>query len=268
MKTYIEKYTIQLRVLKNRIKLLGLKNTKSSWILGRHACLGAEVLKMFSERSRVFNIQKGRVDFLMDISRDRTLAPKVGKVVPFMERNYITPLVAREAVADGFFSHRPSLLFMDSFSELTDQLFEHREEGWRFCCNYLDVKHDDAFDRCFNTLGLMPLSEIYHNYKKFFSHFRCLYKDVPIVFLHFPVALDTREKFKERYTVINDTINMLSGEFKNLYSVQISEDVVFHSDDEEFKDFPYHYGKETYKEFYNLLASSRVMDVVSRSRKR
>ena len=44
-------------------------------------------------------------------------------------------------------------LLFDSYAEFTDQKFQHREEGWSFCCHYTDLLHTDEFNRTFEKIS-------------------------------------------------------------------------------------------------------------------
>ena len=63
--------------------------------------------------------------------------------------------------------------------------------------------------------------------------------------------MDKREKFQERGKFIVDTINKLSIKYSFLHSISLEDKYIFKSGDksDELKDFPYHYGSETYEKF-------------------
>jgi len=76
-----------------------------------------------------------------------------------------------------------------------------------------------------------------------------VYPAVPIIFLHFPTALDSREKFKERGTIIFEALQSIKCRFANLHVFHVPEDIVGwpeESKDETLKDFPYHYSENVY----------------------
>src|SRR6266702_6650977 len=123
------------------------KLNSKCWILGRHACLGLDVLNLMGNIPPVYNIQKGRVDYLLDILDNPQKRARSMKVEPFMERKDIVPLITQEEHFLSRPSRPPSLVYMDSYSELTDQLFVHKKDRWRFCCNYTDLSHSDRFSQ-------------------------------------------------------------------------------------------------------------------------
>ena len=83
----------------------------------------------------------------------------------------------------------------------------------------------------------MSIEEIGNKYFSQFKFFRTLYGDIPVVFIHFPTKLDTRQKFKMR----GEAIARLKYSFQPFYVIQADDEIV-----PGLEDFSYHYNKSTY----------------------
>lgn len=221
------------------------------WILGRHACLGREIIERTDNNLPIYNIQKGRVDLLLAIKNNPNLAPHTKIVSKYLNRDDMLDIVRQQEYSGFLPKGAPSLVFMDSFSELVDQLFVHKKNGWRWCSYYSDIKTDEEFGEIFNNEGLINLENLELNYRKYFNFIRKKYGEVPIIFIHFPVSLELREIFRIRAAMILNIIERLTKEYGNLYSINVDEKIVDfpNSASEELKNFPYHYNDITYTEF-------------------
>jgi len=219
-------------------------------ILGRVACLGNEIITQLNLEKGLINHQKSRVDFLLDLANDSKIKPNDKEIIPLLEKNYISGTIYQQQF--NFFSRsKPDIIIMDSFSELTDQLFENKLDRTKFLANYSDIRHDEQFNSRYITKGLLNLEQLYDIYHNFFEKIKKNYPATHILFIHFPTTLDKREKFQERGKAILHAIEKLSLEFKNLHSISIEDEFVYPTikNSDELKDFPYHYGTETYKNF-------------------
>jgi hypothetical protein len=227
----------------------------SDWILGRHACLGRDVIKMSYIKTPVFNNQKGRVDFWLSCFKQSSLRTRTVELAPFLRRKDMIPILRQQEYCNKLPKHPPRFVYMDSLSELVDQLFINKKDGWGGCCYYSDINHSKQFEDNFEQKGLIDISQLESSYRNFFDQIREQYGEVPIVFLHFPSVLERRDKFLGRGQVILSVIEKLAQEYKNLYSIAIDENIVTSPIDvaPEMKDFPYHYNKETYVEFTKVL---------------
>ena len=84
------------------------------WILARHACLGRDVLKELGVRMPVVNIQKGRVDYILDCIRSTRCVLRISEVSRYVIN---TPLLAQQQALAWFGASRPpELVYMDSYS--------------------------------------------------------------------------------------------------------------------------------------------------------
>jgi len=172
--------------------------------------------------------------------------PKARKVRSHLARPDIYPLIREQERLPWFKWKDCDYILMDSFSELTDQRFTHKYEGWSFCCHYSDIKHSLVFDSMFECCGLLPISEIEDEYSKFFSFLKSYYPDKPIVFLHYPTVLDDRRKYRERGDEIFRVMNKMEKKYPSIINVYINDDSVrWHEGDR----FPYHYSRATNDHF-------------------
>ena len=237
-----------------------LNNRKKIWIMGRVACMGKDVLDILNIGNNLINVQKGRVDYFNRLNDSFSIPARTSKIVSFICREDIVELIFQQKVRYGMFKKPPIALYMDSFSELTDQLFSKRNQNWNFCANYSDIYHTETFEKEFESLGLLSVDSLLEQYRLFFMHFRRRYVSVPIIFLHFPVKLDKREKFHLRYSKIKEAIDKLEDEFQPFYSFSVNEDIVDWPKEcvAGLENFPYHYNKETYQDLADQIIKSGV----------
>lgn len=225
------------------------KSNGSEWILGRVACMGQDVWELLEDKRLLINFQKGRLDQLARWSRMPWTVPRPLVVKKHLTRLDIFPLVLQQRMWNDLPRKPPAAIIMDSYAELTDQLFRHRVEGWTFCCNYGDLQHDESFALAFESLGLIPIESLERLYVDFFRGAWKRWGDVPIYFLHFPTILDPRPKFRERGAEIRRVLASISSEYPLVRNVWVDDKHVFPPDQvpQELEGFPYHYHYETYQ---------------------
>ena len=235
------------------------------WIMGRIACMGQDVLSRVSPGVPLLGVQKGRVDFLEAVNRQSRLRPRTTAVAPYLAHDYILPMIHQQEVFSYCLPKSPpTMLLMDSFAELTDQLFVHNRERWQFCCHYSDLQQTTEFQQRFDCRGLLDVDRISDHYEQFFGRFRDCYGPVPVVFLHFPVKLDSREKFRARYQPIVEAIEAVKRRYPPFYSLEVDETIVDRPATCEpgLEDFPYHYNDATYEslaaQMREVLGSKRI----------
>lgn len=238
------------------------KSRNRSWIFGRVACMGQDVFSLLGWSEFLYNTQKGRVDYLLNVYSNDDYKARASEVIKFIVRKDLHSLIRQQE----FFSWKhlglPKLLYFDSYSELTDQLFINKKDNWAFCSNYSDITISEEFKHDFMIKGLLPIEEIEENYKLFFKTLVKAFPDTPIVFLHFPVKLDKRIIFKERYECILNSIEKLEKEFSNFHSIKIEEEIVDWPENKTIgiENFPYHYNKATYLAFAQKLKELQLFD--------
>lgn len=221
--------------------------------VGRYACLGSAVLEALGRKYKMHNLQKGRVDYQFQVMQDTSALCKPEQVIRHLTRDYIAPTVEQQARLCPDFT--PELVFVDSFSELTDQLFRHKKEGWQFCCNYMDLQHNEEFAATFESLGLMNLDGLQEAYLAMLRTIESRWPGIPVIYMHFPDALEQREKFVERAREIRRVVDTCATLHPNLYSFCVPGDIVSHPEVVEpgLENFPYHYNRATYKAFADMI---------------
>lgn len=249
------KLTIVKKIL--ILKYKSFKFQKNEFVLSRIACLGQDVYKELEIKRPLLNMQKGRIDYLLSIYQAASSCAKSSMAAPFLKRKDIIPLLVEQACIKWFQVPSPYAIYMDSFSELTDQLFQHKDDNWKFCSNFSDINHSENFNENFNKDGLLSIESLKQYYLNFFQLITVRYPKVPIVFLHFPVTLDNRKKFQDRYEAILSAVNDISKELDTLHSISIDDSVVDWPEEkiEGLEKFPYHYNKGTYSEFARKIRS-------------
>lgn len=221
--------------------------------VGRYACLGTAVLETLGRKYKFHNIQKGRIDYLLNAIDNPSITCVPAKTVPHLARNYIAPTIQQQSVLCPSF--KPELVFMDSFSELTDQLFRHKTEGWQFCCNYQDLAHDERLTHDFESMGLMKLDGLKEDYIRALDVINARWPGTPVIYLHFPDVLEDREKFVTRAREIKYAVEECAAEVSNLYSFSVPAGIVKRPTVVEpgMENFPYHYSQRTYDTFSELI---------------
>lgn len=228
------------------------------WVLGRHACLGIDVLKLIGVSYPVLNYQKGRADIFTRRIDEGDVAIDADLIKKHLARKDVMHLVGQQKYFNKMPKIPPKFILMDSYSELVDQYFENKVSSSGFCCCYSDLIHDKRFKESFEVLGLLPLECIEDSYRKLFHNLERLYGEVPIIFLHFPTALETRDKYLIRAKSIFGAIERLANEFKMLHPIAVDENLVRMPINPilELKNFPYHFNDETYATF-----AKKVLDL-------
>lgn len=229
--------------------------------MGRIACLGFDVRKLLSSRLPLVNTQKGRIDLLLGCRKTRQLRPNTAAAAQYFLRKDVIPLVAQQEAFVWPSAHPPVALFMDSFSELTDQLFTERLTRRSFSANYSDIEHTVAFTQHYDCHGLLNQETLETSYRNFFSALRKDFGRIPIIYLHFPIDLEKREKFRFRHGAIATAINAMTADFAPFHSIAANPGLARwpeNSDSEGMDAFPYHYHSSTYAD---LAAKIRSLNI-------
>lgn len=239
------------------------QTARPPWILGRVACLGQDVLRLLGLDDRVLNFQKARADYWPAVARRPELRPSAGQVARFLRRRDVLTLIAQQSDLPWHSASSPAAIVMDSFAELTDQLFIERMAGWRFCANYSDLDHSEGFGRRFVAAGLLATQTLDEVYREFFGFIRERFGQAPVVYLHFPAKLDHRALFRDRHARILETVDTVGRAFPPFYSLAVDDAVVDWPErsiaaDEEL--FPYHYNHATYQSFVDQIRATRSLD--------
>jgi hypothetical protein len=226
---------------------------RGDWVFSRTACLGNDAFKLanISTLPR-WNIQKGRVDVLSQHLETKR------KYLDFVPRELFQSreiwLVCSQILNPFWRKLRPPrVILMDSFSELTDQLFEYNKVS--FLSHFNDLDWNQKPTSQLVRKGLIPLEEIFSSYERFFSLMNELWGSVPCIYIHFPTKYEQRQEFKERGDEILKCIRELQSTYTQIKVIEIPESKVGLNAEEESKKrpFPYHFDTYTIQEVANQI---------------
>ncbi len=227
--------------------MLHKRNPFVDVVYGRSACVGQDILKLrlqkTGENIRFINLQKGRLDLFFDWLSGKA-HPKPSIIKPYILRHDLFGLIKQQEKLKWFNYPAPKYLFLDLYSELTDQKFTHRKEGWSFACHYSDIDHSGDFDQVFSSDGLLPKESFKFFYDKLFAWFNTSYPDRPIIVVHYSARYDERPEFKDRVECQRRALRELASNYSNLINLELA--------DEDFLVFPYHYTDKTLVKSINL----------------
>lgn len=198
------------------------------------------------------NHQKSRIDYILDFHNNKSIAPNIKEIYTYLKNKYIIGTIEHQKY-DFFKYAKPDIIVMDSFSELTDQLFINTQNKTRFLANYTDVDQN-ILSKQYECVGLIKENTLFESYDKFFYMVEKIYPETPLYFIHFSTVLDPREKFKSRGKKIQEIIEKLSKRYEFIHSLSIDDSLVLKANgkNEEFNNFPYHYNDKTYSEYLNI----------------
>ena len=250
--------TVVEQVVHYRLRMYFDRKSKQPWVFSRTACLGNDVYALAQIPIARHNIQKGRCDELIRRYLQQDKSKYSRKLFGYLIRHDIFPLII-EQERIWWEKPAPEFVFMDSFSELTDQLFHDKNKSVSFCANYADIKTVKADLANINCLGLIKIEDLKDQYSRFFSMLHNLWPKTFIIYIHFPSHREKRADFIHRAQAIREAIGQLQVDDKLIISMEIpsqgSEDFqVF--DDDLADGFPYHYDKQTYLIFAKMLQSA------------
>lgn len=218
---------------------------RGDWVFSRTACLGNDAYRgSQSGEIKRWNIQKGRMDILVrqlkGISRETTPPPRV---LFSQEENWKISC----QVSSNYWNHfqPPKFILIDSFSELTDQMFVYK--GIEFLSHYNDLNWMQQESKDIESLGLLPLDKIHDHYLEFVQATQSRWGDIPCYFINFPSKFDQREELKIRAELISDAIGNIEKKHRRVKVITIPNDEVQLNDAELAKEipFPYHFAQST-----------------------
>jgi hypothetical protein len=209
------------------------------------ACLGKDV---FSSKYLI-NEQKLRIDLFLGILKNKNV-PRYDLISSHIKRLDILPLIAQQTSLDPLVREIKCAKFflMDSYSELVDQKFTHRQEGWSFCANYSDIEHSPDFQNIFISEGLLLIEKIRDIYLDFFNEVWKLNPSIQIIYIHFPTLLDDRIQFQQRGQAILNAISEIKD--PRLIDIKVPDEKVAPNT---HAPYPYHFSPETAQEIQLIL---------------
>lgn len=246
--------SIRVRAATRRQRILmdQMKANTQPWCFSRTACLGNDVFKLLDIPWLRMNIQKGRADYLMQ-SQDMDRQPLPFTTYHWLKRKYIWSVLVEQEFQWFTTKTPPKFILMDSFSELTDQVFSSRERGVSFCAHFGDLDFEQSNVRLLERSGLLPVTEFEIAYARLFEVFHILWPGIAVIFLHFPSHLEMRTEYRLRASSIIAAIDNLARVDPLLVPVEIENHTpTFPSRHRPEDSFPYHYDDGTYVKFAQL----------------
>lgn len=212
----------------------------SGYVISRTACLGNDSLKLLGKKP-IFNFQKGRIDLLISKLQGNNVGP-INNVEKYINRIDLKELILAQKKDFTKLICKASVLYMDSYSELTDQLFVHKvNANIRFNANYSDV--DKKILKDYDCLGLIDRVTLNRQYDLFFNMVKELNPKINIIYIFFPIKLEKRIKFHHQ----NDAIKAAIYSSKDKYDISVIEipDSIVNRHPID-GHFPYHYDSQVY----------------------
>lgn len=242
-------FLVEREILRKKVTLLC-----SDWVLGRVSCLGLELFDraFSSNKFKLINTQKGRVDCVSGYVSGREARPKSKDIFRHLRRHDIASLVVQQQIF-SLPSKRPKFILIDSYSELTDQKFSSIKNRYSFCCNYSDLDTNKEFKSLFTCEGLLSLNSLGEYYDIFFKMLTSMYGNVPIIFIHFPSGLESRKDFINRADRILVEIRKIQKKYNKIHQISINSSIELSPDGVVDDDFPYHYHEGVYVEMARQL---------------
>lgn len=215
-------------------------------ILGRVSCIGRAIVQLHeADHSYVLvNQQKVRADLWTDWLGSCP-RPKANSVSGWIRRPDVYPLIIEQAQLPWLNQRKPSYIVFDSYSELTDKKFTHRNQGWSFAAHYADVALDPDFETEFIGHDLLDVHDLTSAYDRCFADLTHRFPGTPIYFIHASTAHDSRSLYRSRAKTIKKAITSLLPRYSNLHSITVPDSAVNMSDD----GLPYHYHPETLRHY-------------------
>ena len=249
-------------MMKNRLIHIAknLRDSNKEKVNGRVACLGRDIFDLTYQtepKPVLINQQKARIDLLMDWLNGAP-KPRSKLIKRHLLRRDVISMIDQQELLPWKPESKIKYFLIDSFSELTDQKFTHKSEGWSFCAHYSDINHSLEFRNEFECHGLLPLNELCNYYNRFFDWVAANYPQKYIFFIHFPTKLDNRHVYKERGDHIFETIAEISKQRPFVKNIYLHDESVFKNESDEY---PYHYARETYVSFTEIWKNMLQVEV-------
>lgn len=212
------------------------------WIWTRIACLGKETVTHLGWERLIRNHQFARADYLIDCFLDGRHKINIDQLDPriFACRPDVQGL--QEQLANLEFEREgPLAIVLDSYAELTEQRFVHKDHGWSFCCRYSELDPQRIAD--FRALGRIPEEMLPTAIMGEIGVLRHVWPDTPIFYLHFPSTLENRPEFVRRAEIISATLREVQKHVVGVFSIEANPDFALPDPNPppELTGFPYHF---------------------------
>jgi hypothetical protein len=226
----------------------------TSWAFSRTACLGNDTFALIPSTVRRLNVQKLRSDRLVEFLRGSKSpcdhdVTEAGAVREFLERDDVYQFV------EGQYDFRwltrkqpPRYIMIDTYSDLTDQLFMHRRNGFSFFCNYSDLRHTPEFEQQYECGGLLDIEALAPLYSELAHLLAARWPNAPIAFLSYPTERESREKFIARANALDLAISDCCSQVPSATLISLDPQLTASICEEPMLDtFPYHYPPALYQ---------------------
>lgn len=208
-------------------------------VIVRGACLTNDSLKILNNKFKFRNFQKSRIDLLNNLLLKKIYGPN------FLKVHYVNNLLYNLYI-DQMYNFwdcikTKKFLIIDSYSELTDQLFVIKNSKNYFCANYSDINKKYLED-CFCE-GLLKSNLLFEEYNAFFNNIISFNEAINIIYIFFPIHFEKRNKFINQHVEIQNVIFSLKDKF-NLKIIQVPDELLKLPRTD---NFPYHYNEKVYE---------------------
>ena len=216
------------------LSMVSLRLRRDNKVVGRLACYGKDVISA-TRLARLPNFQKSRCDSVISAN---TRKLSYHELCLLLLDKSLFSVVYRSVLLNSHLPRRGGILVLDTYSELTDQMFIWR--GKRFYANYSDIKPSILKNKDLDCRGLLEIGELESSYMEM-----CLYfekRDTKLIFIEFPWKFDNRDKFKRRGLAIREALEKMATLFPNTYYLKLDSDLITKDLTD---DYPYHISKNT-----------------------
>ena len=142
----------------------------------------------------------------------------------------------------------PKYILIDTYSDLTDQVFVHRESGFSFFCNYSDLCHSTEFAQQYECGGLLDAEVLTSLYSELARLLSDRWPKAPIAFISYPTERETRERFIARADALDRAISECCALVPAATRIALDPRLTSSICEEPLLDsFPYHYPPALYQ---------------------
>lgn len=218
-------------------------------ILGRVSCFGTRIIHGLGVK-HFLNNQKFRTIDILNSQSSYPFRPPPKQVSIFNDDTLFGLVRAQATLHLTSPSLNPDIIIIESYSDLTDILFEY-DSKYSFLCHVSDLKPtvwktlslpNSSFSRL-NNFGLCDL-------KDFSTHLLSLIRllsfihgsHTPIFFINTPVDFDRRPKLHNRFEAISSASSLVSHQFSNFHHLAIPPSFVEPLSE---SSLPYHFSDKT-----------------------